>query len=192
MLFQKRFWAGIAAGDITVAYRRWTRPTVKAGGQLRSPGGLLAIKAVEIVPEASIAEADARAAGFGSVEELRSELSKRSEGELYRIGFRLAERDTRQELRDADALSREEMERLPLRLDRLDRASPHGPWTRAALRLIAEQPGVVSTKLAAEMGRDRASFKLDVRKLKALGLTESLEVGYRLSRRGRAALDRLG
>jgi hypothetical protein len=38
------------------------------------------------------------------------------------------------------------------------------------------------------MGYDRPAFKLDVRKLKRLGLTESLEVGYRLSPRGRAYL----
>ena len=46
----------------------------------------------------------------------------------------------------------------------------------------------MSTELAAELGRDRPSFKLDVRKLKALGLTESLDVGYRLSPRGLAVL----
>ena len=34
-------------------------------------------------------------------------------------------------------------------------------------------------------------FKRDVRKLKELGLTESLETGYRLSPRGRALLERL-
>ena len=35
-------------------------------------------------------------------------------------------------------------------------------------------------------------FKTDVRKLKELGLTESLEVGYRLSPRGEAVLRALG
>jgi hypothetical protein len=40
-------------------------------------------------------------------------------------------------------------------------------------------------------GQDKIAFKLNVRKLKALGLTESLEVGYRLSRRGAALLDEL-
>jgi hypothetical protein len=40
--------------------------------------------------------------------------------------------------------------------------------------------------LAARMGRETLPFKRDVRKLKELGLTESLEVGYRLSPRGRA------
>ena len=39
---------------------------------------------------------------------------------------------------------------------------------------------------------DMLSFKRDVRRLKELGLTESLEVGYRLSPRGRALLARLG
>ena len=46
--------------------------------------------------------------------------------------------------------------------------------------------------LAASAGRERHPFKTDVRKLKELGLTESLEVGYRLSPRGRALLERLG
>jgi hypothetical protein len=40
------------------------------------------------------------------------------------------------------------------------------------------------------MGRERLAFKTDVRKLKALGLTESLPVGYRLSPRGEAWLTR--
>jgi hypothetical protein len=46
--------------------------------------------------------------------------------------------------------------------------------------------------LAAAAGREQPAFKTDVRKLKELGLTESLEVGYRLSPRGRALLERLG
>jgi hypothetical protein len=42
------------------------------------------------------------------------------------------------------------------------------------------------------VGREKHPFKLDVRKLKELGLTESLEVGYRLSPRGRAVMEGLG
>ncbi|HEX5894931.1 MAG TPA: hypothetical protein VFY47_01300 [Thermoleophilaceae bacterium] len=72
------------------------------------------------------------------------------------------------------------------RLARLDAASRHGPWTAAALDLIAERPGTRAPDLAASLGRETARFKADVRKLKELGLTESLEVGYRLSPRGRA------
>jgi hypothetical protein len=49
-------------------------------------------------------------------------------------------------------------------------------------------PGVVSTDLAAQAGQERRAYKMRVRRLKALGLTESLERGYRLSPRGRAYL----
>jgi hypothetical protein len=84
------------------------------------------------------------------------------------------------------------LDEIRARLDRLDRASTHGPWTWVTLRLIAEQPGVVSTTLAAQVDRERFAFKADVRKLKALGLTESLEVGYRLSPIGTALLSEGG
>jgi hypothetical protein len=74
------------------------------------------------------------------------------------------------------------------RLQRLDRAASHGPWTAGTLAIIAERPEVRAAELAAALGRERAPFKLDVRKLKALGLTLSLEKGYRLSPRGEAYL----
>lgn len=45
-------------------------------------------------------------------------------------------------------------------------------------------------RASAAAGIGDGSIKRDVRKLKALGLTESLEVGYRLSPRGRAYLER--
>ncbi len=72
------------------------------------------------------------------------------------------------------------------RLERLDQASAFGPWTAATLAAIATRPGVRAADLAASFGRETQPFKLDVRKLKALGLTLSLEVGYRLSPRGEA------
>ena len=75
------------------------------------------------------------------------------------------------------------------RLNRLDR---NGAWTRSTLQLIERYPGIVSTTLARHAGQDRPSFKLNVRKLKELGLTESLDVGYRLSPRGEAVLRALG
>jgi hypothetical protein len=39
MLFKQSFLAGIEAGTITLAFRHWQRPTVKAGGDRRSPRG---------------------------------------------------------------------------------------------------------------------------------------------------------
>ena len=56
------------------------------------------------------------------------------------------------------------------------------------LALIADRPAVRAPDLAASLGRDTLTFKRDVRKLKELGLTESLEVGYRISPRGAALL----
>jgi hypothetical protein len=44
---------------------------------------------------------------------------------------------------------------------------------RQALELIDRHPAVVSTVLAAELGVDRAVFKLESRKLKGSGLTDS-------------------
>ena len=64
-----------------------------------------------------------------------------------------------------------------------------GDWTYAVLRAIAENPGLRAPDLAASFGRETAPFKRDVRKLKELGLTESLEIGYRISPRGQAVLD---
>ena len=69
----------------------------------------------------------------------------------------------------------------------MDRAAEQ-PWTHSTLRQIQRLPGVVSTELAAEAGKERRAYKLRVRRLKALGLTESLERGYRLSPRGEAYL----
>jgi predicted transcriptional regulator len=74
----------------------------------------------------------------------------------------------------------------------MDRARPAGPWTLAVLRMIQDQPAVRAPDLAAQLGRETRPFKADVRKLKELGLTESLDIGYRLSPRGEAFLASVG
>ena len=107
---------------------------------------------------------------------------------LYRIAFRYAGEDPRRGLREQADLDDDALAAVRARLDRLDR---RGAWTRDVLELIRDRPGVVATELAALRGQERLAFKTDVRKLKALGLTESLRVGYRLSPRGAAVLERL-
>ena len=67
-------------------------------------------------------------------------------------------------------------------------SSAHGPWTRATLAVIAANPACRAADLAAALGRERDDWKRDVRKLKELGLTISLEVGYELSPRGQLTL----
>jgi hypothetical protein len=192
MLFEQRLWAGLADGTVTVTFRRWRRPRARPGGRHRTPAGVLAVDAVAEVDPAAITEADARAAGFGSLAELARQLGRHGDGPVYRVDFHHAGADPREALRQDAELSAQELARLRARLDRLDRAARDGPWTAATLRLIADRPGVRAGDLAAAAGRERPAFKTDVRKLKELGLTESLEVGYRLSPRGRALLERLG
>jgi hypothetical protein len=178
----------IAAGDVDLAFRRWRRPTVKAGGRLRTAAGELAIDTVDVVDPARISAADARRAGYDSVDALRADLERREDGDVYRVQLHLAGPDTRIALRAQEQLSASELAGLDTRLARLDRASRHGPWTLVVLELIASRPATRAPDLAATLGRETAPFKTDVRKLKELGLTESLQVGYRLSPRGVAYL----
>jgi biotin operon repressor len=186
MLFKKRFWDGLADGSITLAFRRWKRPTVKAGGTLRSPGGFLAIDSAEMIGDDDLDDDLARRAGYADLAALLKELGPpTADRVLYRIEFHVAGPDPRDTLRTDAVLTDDDVAELCARLARLDRAAPK-PWTAATLRAIADQPAVVSTSLAEQLGMERAAFKLNVRKLKALGLTESLEIGYRLSPRGEA------
>ena len=181
MLFRLDELRRIQEGEITLAFRRWRRPTVKAGGTLRTKAGVLAIDSVEPIGEEDVTDEDARRAGAPDRETLLAGL--RPEGRLHRVEFRLAGPDPRIALRERSEVSPAERAEIDARLDA---ASRHGPWTSAVLRLIAERPGTRAPDLAASFGRETAPFKADVRKLKELGLTESLEVGYRLSPRGRA------
>jgi hypothetical protein len=181
----------IAAGRVTLAFRRWTRPTVRAGGTLRTAVGVLAIDAVEAVDEGAVSDDDARRAGFASRDELLAWLARRPDGRVHRIALRLEGPDPRIALRERADLDDDELAEVARRLARLDRVSRRGPWTADALRLIAARPATRAADLAAAAGLERDRFKADVRKLKELGLTESLEVGYRLSPRGAAVLARL-
>ncbi len=191
MLFRVRSLEGLRAGEITLAFRRWDRPRARAGGRQRTRIGVLAIDSVAPVERGAITAADAARAGHESLDELLGELDARGDGQIWRIELHWAGEDPRVSLRELARLQPAEVERLRERLDRFDRASPHGPWTRATLELIAARPEVRAADLAESVGREKLPFKRDVRKLKELGLTESLERGYRLSPRGRALLERL-
>ncbi len=189
MLMPMRFRPGIESGAITVTFRRWKRPQVVAGSTYRTAAGRLVVDAVDVVPPSAITAADARRAGFASPAAVVAELRGPPDLPTYRIRFHLAsDPDPRAELAATAALSAADLEELTRRLARLDRASTHGPWTMAVLRTIEARPGVRAGDLAASFGREKEPFKLDVRKLKNLGLTLSLEVGYRLSPRGEAYL----
>ncbi|MEJ3748894.1 hypothetical protein WEI85_37175 [Actinomycetes bacterium KLBMP 9797] len=189
MLFERRLRDGIADGSITVAIRRWRRPQVVAGRRYRTGNDIIEMSAVETITTGGLTRADARAAGYPSVAALLADLAGPPDGQLYLLRFRrVDDPDPRAELAADDELDDAAIAAIDQRLARLDHASHRGPWTAAVLQAIADHPGVRAADLAASLGRDTASFKIDARKLKALGLTESLEIGYRLSPRGAAYL----
>ncbi|GAA2862494.1 hypothetical protein GCM10010517_21450 [Streptosporangium fragile] len=180
---------GVADGVITTVFRRWSRPNVRAGGTLRTSAGVLAIDAVEPVEPASVTDEDARAAGAASAAELFASLGGTAADTLFRIRVRWAGPDPRDALSEDADLDDAQVAEIRERLARMDRRRAE-PWTHGMLRLIAARPGERAADLAAVLGRETAAVKLDVRKLKELGLTHSLTVGYRLSPRGEAYLAR--
>ncbi|MET8151286.1 hypothetical protein ACIBSW_31715 [Actinoplanes sp. NPDC049668] len=192
MLIRPAELAAIRAGDIDVAFRRWEQPRLRVGTRMRTAIGLVEVTSVDRVPVSSLTAADARRAGAASLAALRRGLDRvHPDRPVYRIGLRYAGADPRHALREAvpDAA---EIDAIVAWLDRLDLSAPTGPWTRATLLLIDELPATRAPDLAQRMGRDTASFKQNVRKLKERGLTESLDIGYRLSPRGAAVLDHEG
>jgi hypothetical protein len=189
VLFAQWSWDGIANGSITVTFRRWKRRQATTGGVYRTPVGRIEALAVDIVEPDGVTDADARASGYPSAAALLEDLRGTPDLPIYRIRFRLAATpDPRAELAATDELTEDDRAQIDKRLDRLDQASKHGPWTRRVLALIGEMPEVRAGDLADVLGRERLDFKVDVRKLKALGLTLSFPVGYRLSPRGEAYL----
>ncbi|MEP9391866.1 hypothetical protein GYA93_04465 [Gordonia desulfuricans] len=189
MLIPARLTGRIVDGEVDLAFRRWTSPRVAAGSRFISNEIVVEVTSVEEITLADITDDDARRAGFDSVADAGKAL-RRNEAPVFRIGLRYAGPDLRIALRNDATLSDDDLTDLQRRLDRLDAHSTHGPWTREVLSLIGRRPAVVSTELAAEIGRPRPEFKLDVRKLKKLGLTHSLDVGYELSPRGAEFLRR--
>lgn len=183
----------IRAGGIDLAFRRWERPRVVVGTRLRTGVGLIEVTSVERVAASALRADDARRAGAASLTELRANLDaqeSRRHQPIWRVGLRHAGADPREELRSRvpDAA---ELTEITAGLERLDAAAADGPWTLATLRIIDEHPATRAPDLAATLGRETPPFKTDVRKLKERGLTESLDIGYRISPRGAAVLDHL-
>jgi hypothetical protein len=186
MLFRRDILQGIAERRVTLAFRRWRRAPPADGSSLRSPVGVLCLDRVTVVDEGDITPEDVHRTGM-SRDELRASIA--GQGTLLRIELRLSGDDPRIALRGR-LPEYAELEAVLARLDRIDAACPT-PWTTRYLQLIGDRPGIVSRALAAQVDIEVPPFKRRVRQLKELGLTESLEVGYRLSPRGRAVLERL-
>ena len=161
---------------------------VRVGGLFLTSAGLIEVTSVEQIPDAAVSQADAEASGAASPAAVLK-LSKGDE-QLYRIGLTWAGPDPRIALRESSDLTDDEVDALTAKLTRLDKASSHGAWTMRTLALIEQHPHRRAPDLAEIEGRETAPFKIDVRKLKGLGLTRSFDVGYELSPRGKEFLRR--
>jgi hypothetical protein len=177
---------GVADGSVTLAFRRWRRQDVRPGQVFTTAAGLVRVGAVAVVDPDGITDEEARLAGWPDADRLRRRLAP--DGETYRVELSYAGADPRIALRESAELSPAEIAELDRRLDRLDRAAAHGPWTLRYLELIRAHPQRRAPDLAEIVGRETAPFKIDVRKLKNLGLTVSFPVGYEVSPRGLAYL----
>ena len=195
MLFKRAFHAGLRDGSITLTFRRWSRPQVKAGGRYRYAFGQLEVDRLEQVRVSAIRAADARRSGFPDVEALLATLSRgskplRATERVYRVEFHYAGSAPAPSVDTAGGLSGDDVEDLWKRTRRMDERSACGPWTRKTLALIAKHPQTAASRLAPKLDRETQPLKTDVRKLKRLGLTRSFEVGYELTLRGREFLAR--
>jgi hypothetical protein len=192
MRFEQRLRDGIHSGEIVLAFRRWKRSQVVPGHHYRTGIDMVEVEAVDVVDPSSVGAAQAREAGYANAGELVAGLRGDPALPVYRIRLRRIDGpDPRDELARTADLTEADVAAITARLARMDKLSGRGPWTGAVLALIADQPAVVSTVLAEAIGWERQDFKLHVRRLKELGLTLSLDVGYRLSPRGASYVNHL-
>jgi hypothetical protein len=190
MLLKNKTIEGIQSGKITLIFRRWKKAGVKKGGTQMTQKGIVGIDDIRVVAENQITENDAKKAGFGSKEELMSQMYDRDE-DIYKIKVHWVGEDPRKALRTNDKLSKKELDEIIGKLRKLDENSQRGNWTQLYLQMIRDQPNTHAQILAEQIGLNIPTFKPWVRKLKALGLTESLRPGYRLSPRGQKVLEAL-
>ena len=187
MLLNRDTAEGIANGSITLVLRRWDAPRAKAGGTQRTVAGTIRVDDITEYPSGyRVTAAQARAAGYPDAKTAQKELNRRPARHTYVIAVSYLAPDERPELASDDRLTDADVSAISARLDRWDAATE--PWTRQYLKMIGDNEAVRAPDLAARVGLDVPRFKRRVRQLKGLGLTISLDVGYRLSPRGRAYL----
>jgi hypothetical protein len=181
---------GIANGEITLVLRRWDAPRAKVGGTQRTVAGTIRVDDIAEYPSSyRVTAAQARAAGYADADSAQKELDRRPAKHTYVMTVSYVGPDERPELAADDRLSDADVDAITARLDRWDGAA-ESPWTREYLEMIEANEAVRAPDLAARVGLDVPRFKRRVRQLKGLGLTISLDVGYRLSPRGKAFLKR--
>jgi hypothetical protein len=186
MLFKAHFHQRIRSGEIRCTVRIWQRPHVKVGGRYALGAGAVVVDRIYETRLDDITSALARRCGFTSVADALK-TAKHGTGErVFIIEFHYDGTASARSKPVTGVVSAEELAKAAQRLDAMDRRAQSAAWTQATLRAIEARPGVRAANLALERPRDE--FKRDVRKLKTLDLTVSLEIGYRLTPKGEALL----
>ncbi len=192
MLFKIAHLKRIEAGEITLAFRRWKKASVKKGSLIHTAVGLIEICNMEEIEQDEITGRDAVRAGFSDREELLKSLPVKSTATLFKITLRYHSPDPRIKLREQTELSKQEFEELRHKVERLDKFSRRGPWTGKVLRAIAENPHMHAVGISSLTGFEKEWLKRNIRKLKNLGLTISHQSGYELSPLGKYFMERIG
>ena len=181
MLFKQAHLEGIASGKVSLAFRKWKKPAVNKGSLINTSIGVVAITGIREYPISRVTEADAVAAGYKDLAALHTALNKIQEGILYRIDVHYHSEDPRIKLREQTSLTAEALAMITTKLARLDQFSAQGSWTATVLDAIRRYPCLKAAVLAEQLGMQKEWLKLNIRKLKNLGLTISQPEGYTLS-----------
>jgi hypothetical protein len=93
--FSRELRADVLSGDITITFRLWRNPKVKAGGRYRVGPGQVEVDSIELVPFASIDETELQRAGEADRESLRRRAAHAGPIEddtlIYRIEFHVVQ-----------------------------------------------------------------------------------------------------
>lgn len=190
MLFKSKTLSDIKTGKVSLAFRRWKTLSVKAGSLVKTSVGLIEILSIAPVEESGISEQEAINAGFADVSELVGTLRAQLDGTIYRIGIRYHSEDPRISLRTGSLTDDGAYRSLHMKLARLDQYSKTGPWTWKVMETISHHPHLRAADLAVLTGFGKEWLKLNIRKLKNLGLTQSHEVGYSISPLGASFMEK--
>lgn len=191
MLIKSVHLHGIKSGTIKLAFRRWEKPRVKEGTLLKTFIGLVKVRRITRIEEGQITKKDIRDAGFENLEQLLYSLQQSDGGNLYKIALRYHTEDPRIKVREQKTLTDSAYAELKNTLVRLDKNSRQGMWTKKVLLAIQKNPHLKAVEVAKLTGFEKQWLKLNIRKLKNLGLTISHEVGYELSPLGKTFVKKL-
>jgi hypothetical protein len=87
----------VADGTITVSYRLWSRPQVKAGGVYRTAGVMIEVDDIELLPFSTITDEDLARTGEPDLETLRARAAHagpiHDDTPVYRVEFHVVTDD---------------------------------------------------------------------------------------------------